>query len=65
MDSAVGSNWDDAREELFTSEEILESNRWVSHIRERIVLSQAKEQGGTGTEGGMKVDKDEQNRKIS
>lgn len=50
MDSAVGSNWDDVRKELFTSEEIVESNRWVAQVGERITSRPTAERGNVEAE---------------
>lgn len=41
-DSAVGSSWEDVRKELFTSEEIAESDLRVSIIGELIKARQEK-----------------------
>lgn len=41
-DSAIGSNWEDVRKELFTSEEIAASNLRVAIIGEMIKARQEK-----------------------
>lgn len=41
--SAIGSNWKDVRSELFTKEEILESDMRVAIMSELIEASMSKE----------------------
>ena len=43
MNSAMGSNWDDVRKELFTPEEIAQSDLWVALAGERIKARQEGE----------------------
>ena len=42
-DDAIGDDWDDVRKELFTAEEIAESDLKVSLIRELIKARQERE----------------------
>lgn len=42
INSAIGSNWDDVRQELFTAEEIAESDLRVAIIGELIKARQEK-----------------------
>ena len=39
----VGANWDDVRRELFTSEEIAESDRRVAELIKQIEVKDKKE----------------------
>lgn len=39
----IGANWDDVRKELFTPEEIEESNRRVAEIRKQIEKNKGRE----------------------
>ena len=43
MNSAMGSSWDDVRKELFTPEEIAQSDLWVAMVGERIRARQESE----------------------